>query len=43
MWQYKTYICARTPRYTIDNKVVSIDVPWADIHDRMTELLEKKR
>ena len=43
LWQYKTYICARIPRYIIDSKVVSLDVPWSDVHNRMTELLEKKR
>ncbi len=44
MWQYKTYIKARIPRCKLpDGKYASVQVPWADAGERMTELLEKKR
>ena len=44
MWQYKTYIKARIPRCKLpDGKYASVQVPWADAKERMTELLEKKR
>ena len=43
LWQYKTFITARIPRYKVDDKVLSVEVPWADSGERMTSLLEKKR
>ena len=43
LWQCKTFITARIPRYLVDGKVVSLEVPWADIGERMTSMLEKKR
>lgn len=43
LWQYKTFITARIPRYKVEDKVLSVDVPWADSGERMTSLLEKKR
>lgn len=43
LWQYKTYLRARIPRYKKGDKVISIDVPWAEVSERMTELFEKKR
>ena len=43
LWQYKTYLRARIPRYSIQGKIVSLDVSWADTKERITELLEKKR
>ena len=44
MWQYKTFIKARIPRCKIaDRKYASVQVPWADAGERMTDLLEKKR
>ena len=44
MWQYKTYIKARIPRCKLpDGKYASVQVPWADAGERMTELLEKQR
>jgi transposase len=44
LWQYKTYIAARVPRYIdADGKVKSVSVPWAEVSERLTWLLEKKR
>lgn len=43
LWQYKTYIRARIPRYKLEDKPISLDVPWADPLERLTKLLEKKR
>ena len=43
LWQYKTYLRARIPRYSIQGKVVSLEVSWAAPKERITELLEKKR
>lgn len=43
LWQYKTYIVARVPRYEKDGKVVSVEVPWAKADARLSWLLEKKR
>ena len=43
LWQYKTFLHARMPRYKIGSKVKTIAVPWADVHERMSYLLEKKR
>lgn len=43
LWQYKTYIRARIPRYKPEGKPISLEVPWADPLERITSLLEKKR
>jgi hypothetical protein len=43
LWQYKTYLRARMPRYKVDSEVKTVTVPWADAIERMTYLLEKKR
>ena len=43
LWQYKTYLSARVPRYKKDGKAVSVEVPWALPDARLTWLLEKKR
>ena len=43
LWQYKTFITAQIPRYIVDGKVLSLEVPWAEPGERMTKLLEKKR
>ena len=29
LWQYKTILDARVPRYRVGGKVKSIDAPWA--------------
>lgn len=41
-WQYKTFIRAEVPRVKTDTGIISIPVPWAEVNERMTELLEKK-
>ena len=41
LWEYKTFIRARLPRYKHDTGINSIEVPWADAVERMTYLLEK--
>lgn len=43
LWQYKTFLRARMPRYKTDSEVKTVPVPWADALERMTYLLEKKR
>lgn len=44
LWEYKTFIKARVPRYkTVLGEVKSLEVPWADAYERMTLLLEKKQ
>lgn len=43
MWQYKTFIAARVPRYQKDDKTISIEVPWALPDARMSWLMEKKQ
>lgn len=43
MWQYKTIITARVPRYQKEGKTISIEVPWALPEARMSWLMEKKR
>lgn len=43
LWQYKTYLRARMPRYKNDFGINTIAVPWADAVERMTHLLEKKQ
>lgn len=42
LWQYRTYLHARMPRYKSGTEYKTIEVPWADVHERMTYLLEKK-
>jgi len=43
LWQYKTFLTARLPRYKDKNGFYhTIDVPWADASDQMTVLLKKK-
>lgn len=43
LWQYKTILSARIPRYKGTNgKIVSVEVPWALPHSRMSWLEEKK-
>jgi hypothetical protein len=42
LWQYKTYISSRIPRINTETGVESIAVPWANSHERMSTLLEKK-
>jgi hypothetical protein len=43
LWQYKTYLRAELPRYKDNNgKFKTVSVPWADICERMSILLEKK-
>lgn len=40
--QYKTFISCRLPRvYDADGKVVTVDVPWADKHNRFSFLFER--
>ena len=41
MWQYKTIITARVPRYQKDGKTISVEVTWAMPDARMSRLLEK--
>lgn len=43
LWQYRTFIVARIPRYRVEGKVVSLEVPWADSGEHLTSMLEKKR
>jgi len=43
LWQYKTFVTARIPRYKVNGEVLSLEVPWADPGERLTSLLEKKR
>jgi transposase len=44
LWQYKTFIHCKLPRF-IDQtgKVKTIDVPWAEPFGRISLLLEKKQ
>jgi hypothetical protein len=43
LWQYKTFLTARLPRYKDDKGFYhTIDIPWADASDQMTILLKKK-
>jgi hypothetical protein len=43
LWQYKTFISARLPRYKDEKGFYhTIEVPWAEIGEQMTILLEKK-
>lgn len=44
LWEYKTVIRTRVPRYKDgEGKVRSVEVPWAEANERMSLLLEKKR
>ena len=43
LWQYKTYLTARIPRYKIGSEIRSVNICWADTGERITTLLEKKR
>jgi len=43
LWQYKTFIYANVPRYESEEGIKTLDVPWADAHERMSWMLEKKR
>ena len=44
LWEYTTVIKACVLRYrNAAGKVVSAAVPWADAHERLTHLLEKKQ
>lgn len=43
LWQYKTILEARIPRYRIGNEVKSVEVPWALPTSRLSWLMEKKR
>jgi hypothetical protein len=43
LWQYKTLIVTRLPRYSDGAGVKTIEVPWASSHERITWMLEKKR
>jgi hypothetical protein len=43
LWQYKTFITARLPRYKDEKGFYhTIDIPWAELGEQMTVLLEKK-
>lgn len=43
MWQCQTFIHARIPRYKdAYGKPQSIEIPWAESHNRITDLLKKK-
>ncbi len=43
MWQYKTILEAKIPRYRDGDKVKSVPVPWALPNSRLSWLMEKKR
>jgi transposase len=43
LWQYKTYISARLPRYKDEEGFYhTVEVSWAEPSEQMTALLEKK-
>ena len=43
LWQYKTCISARLPRYKDEKGFYhTVDIPWAEPSDQMTVLLKKK-
>jgi len=43
LWQYKTYLVARVPRYKDSSGFYkTVRVPWAEEYERLTVLLEKK-
>jgi hypothetical protein len=42
LWQYKTFLTARLPRYKDEKDFYhTIEVPWAEVSDQMTVLLKK--
>ena len=41
LWNYKTFLVARVPRYMKDGKAVSVEVPWTKPNVQMSWLLEK--
>ena len=42
LWQYKTLISARLPRYKDEKGFYhTVDIPWAEQYDQMTVLLKK--
>lgn len=41
LWQYKTFIDARIPRYWDKGRIVSIEVPWALPSSRLSWLMKK--
>jgi len=44
LWQYKTFLVAKLPRYKDCNgNFKTVSIPWAAEYERLTELLEKKR
>lgn len=43
MWQYKTVLEAKIPRYRDGDNVKSVPVPWALPNSRLSWLMEKKR
>jgi hypothetical protein len=43
LWQYKTFLTARLPRYKDEKGFYhTIEVPWSEVSDQMTVLLKKK-
>jgi hypothetical protein len=43
LWQYKTFISARMPRYKTGNgRINTVEVPWSDPYSPISILLEKK-
>jgi hypothetical protein len=43
LWQYKTFISARLPRYKDEKGFYhTIDIPWSEPSEQMTVLLKKK-
>lgn len=44
LWQYRSYIVCKIPRYKAkDGKIKTLDVPWAEPHERISWMLEKKQ
>ena len=43
MWQYKTVLEAKIPRYHDGGKVKSVPVPWALPNARLSRLMEKSK
>jgi hypothetical protein len=42
LWQYKTYITARLPRYRDEQGFYhTVDIPWAEASEQMSILLKK--
>jgi transposase len=43
LWQHKTFLTARLPRYKDEKGFYhTIDIPWAGKSEQMTDLLKKK-